>query len=89
MGQASRLLHPRMNSRNSAGSWMPSLAQSSTTTDACAPWTPRARAFQYHPYELAPTASELTRWLNDTADLVTVLQSRADSRRHAESPAPG
>jgi hypothetical protein len=48
-----------------------------------------SRACHYHPYELAPTASELTRWLNDTADLVTVLQSRADSRRHAESPAPG
>jgi hypothetical protein len=48
-----------------------------------------SRACHYHPYELAPTASELTRWLNETADLVTVLQPRADSQRHAESPAPG
>jgi len=36
-----------------------------------------SRACHYHPYELAPTASELTRWLNETADLVTLLASRA------------
>ena len=36
-----------------------------------------SRACHYHPYELAPTASELTRWLNETADLVTLLQSHA------------
>jgi hypothetical protein len=39
-----------------------------------------SRACHYHPYELVPTASELTRWLNDTADLVALLRSRADSR---------
>jgi hypothetical protein len=33
-----------------------------------------SRACHYHPYELAPTASELTRWLNETADLVALLQ---------------
>jgi hypothetical protein len=37
-----------------------------------------SRACHYHPYELAPTAGELTRWLNETADLVTRLQPRAD-----------
>jgi hypothetical protein len=36
-----------------------------------------SRACHYHPYELAPTASELTRWLNETADLVALLRSSA------------
>jgi hypothetical protein len=48
-----------------------------------------SRACHYHPYELPPTAAELTGWLDETADLIALLRSRADSRRHAESPAPG
>jgi hypothetical protein len=36
-----------------------------------------SRACHYHPYELAPTATELTRWLSETADLVTLIQIRA------------
>ena len=36
-----------------------------------------SRTCHYHPYELTPTASELTRWLNEAADLITLLQSRA------------
>jgi hypothetical protein len=32
-----------------------------------------SRACHYHSYELAPTATELTRWLNETADLVKLL----------------
>ena len=35
-----------------------------------------SRACHYHPYELAPTASELTRWLNETTDLIKVLRAR-------------
>jgi hypothetical protein len=34
-----------------------------------------SRVCHYHPYELAPTASELTRWLKETADLVALLRS--------------
>jgi hypothetical protein len=37
-------------------------------------------ACHYHPYEMAPTAGELTRWLNETADLVTLLQSSAQEQ---------
>jgi hypothetical protein len=33
-----------------------------------------SRACHYHLYELAPTATELTRWLNETADLVKLLR---------------
>jgi hypothetical protein len=36
-----------------------------------------SRACHYHPYELAPTATELTRWLHETADLVALLRSPA------------
>jgi len=36
-----------------------------------------SRACHYHPYELAPTATELTRWLHETADLVALLRPRA------------
>jgi hypothetical protein len=32
-----------------------------------------SRACHYHPYELAPTAAELNRWLTETADLVRLL----------------
>jgi hypothetical protein len=34
-----------------------------------------SRACHYHPYELAPTAAELTRWLNETAGVLPLLQS--------------
>jgi hypothetical protein len=37
-----------------------------------------SRACHYHPYELAPTATELTRWLHETTDLVALLRSRSD-----------
>jgi hypothetical protein len=33
-----------------------------------------SRACHYHSYELAPTATELTRWLNEAAQLVTLTQ---------------
>jgi hypothetical protein len=36
-----------------------------------------SHACHYHPYELAPTATELTRWLNETADLVALLRAHA------------
>jgi hypothetical protein len=32
-----------------------------------------SRACHYHSYELAPTATELTRWLNETTELVTIM----------------
>jgi hypothetical protein len=34
-----------------------------------------SHACHYHPDELSPTASELTRWLNETAGLLPLLQS--------------
>ena len=33
------------------------------------------RACHYHPYELAPTAAELTGWLDQAAEIVTQMQA--------------
>jgi hypothetical protein len=38
-----------------------------------------SRACHYHLNELAPTATELTRWLNETAQLVTLMQERTQA----------
>jgi len=35
-----------------------------------------SRGCHYHPYELAPTAVELTRWLDETGQLLSLLQVR-------------
>ena len=35
-----------------------------------------SRACHYHPYELAPTAAELTGWLNEATQLVKLVQAR-------------
>jgi hypothetical protein len=34
-----------------------------------------SHACHYHPYELAPTAAELTAWLDQAAELVTQMQA--------------
>jgi hypothetical protein len=46
-----------------------------TATRAAYLYAALSRACHYHSCELAPTAAELTRWLNETADL-----ARADVR---------
>jgi hypothetical protein len=46
-----------------------------------------SRACHYHPYELAPTAAELTGWLDETADLVALLRSRTDTGYPLRPPA--
>ena len=38
-----------------------------------------SRACHYHSYELAPTATELTRWLKEAADLVTLMRTHAQT----------
>jgi hypothetical protein len=49
-----------------------------TATRAAYLYAALSRACHYHSCELAPTAAELTRWLNETADL-----ARADVRAAA------
>jgi hypothetical protein len=43
-----------------------------------------SRACHYHPYELAPTAAELTGWLDQAAQVLTQIQaaSTAPLPRH-------
>ncbi len=40
---------------------------------------PPSRACHYHSYELAPTAAELTGWLDEATDLVSLLRARAQA----------
>jgi hypothetical protein len=40
-----------------------------------------SHACHYHPYELAPTATELTSWLDQAAHLVTQIQTAGGSDR--------
>ena len=39
------------------------------------------RSCHYHPYELAPTAAELTTWLGQAAHLITQLHAAGGSDR--------
>ena len=48
-----------------------------TATRAAYLFAALSRACHYHPYELAPTAAEITRWLSETGQLVTLIQNRA------------
>lgn len=50
-----------------------------TATRAAYLFAALSRACHYHPYELAPTAAELTRWLSETGQLVTLIQNRVGS----------
>jgi hypothetical protein len=45
-----------------------------TATRAAYLYAALSRACHYHLYELAPTATELTRWLDETAGLVKLLR---------------
>ena len=48
-----------------------------------------SRACHYRSYELAPTAAELTGWLDEAAALVTLLQARGGPDRPGRPPAAG
>jgi hypothetical protein len=37
-------------------------------------WAVLSNACHYHPYELAPTSSELTAWINDVAPLIARIE---------------
>jgi hypothetical protein len=37
-------------------------------------WAALSNACHYHPYELAPTSSELTAWINDVATLISRIE---------------
>ena len=45
-----------------------------------------SEACHYHSYELAPTAAELTGWLDETAQLVTLIQESGGPSAITETP---
>ena len=57
----------------------------STASRAAYLFAALSRACHYHPYELAPTAAELTSWLDQAAQIVTQLQQRARCPLHPAS----
>lgn len=48
-----------------------------TATQVAYLYAALSHACHYHPYELAPTAAELTGWLDQAANLVTQIQTSA------------
>lgn len=47
-------------------------------------------ACHFHPYELAPTAAELGRWINDVETLLAQLaEAAADNAKHESVPVTG
>ena len=46
-----------------------------TATRAAYLFAALSHACHYHPYELAPTAAELTGWLDQAAQIVTLMQA--------------
>jgi hypothetical protein len=55
-----------------------------TATRAAYLYAALSHACHYHSYELAPTATELTRWLNETADLVSKLSPRVSVQHETQ-----
>ncbi len=45
-----------------------------------------SHACHYHPYELAPTAAELTGWLDQAAEVVTQMQATTAASASANPP---
>jgi hypothetical protein len=44
-------------------------------------WATLSRACHQHPYEFAPTATELGRWVETARDLDTEVRRRLETRR--------
>ena len=42
-------------------------------------WAALSNACHYHPYDLAPTASELEGWMTFVSNLVTAISTQADA----------
>jgi hypothetical protein len=55
---------------------LPSYIDQAVARQAAYTWAALSNACHYHPYELAPTAAELTRWIDDTAELITRIADR-------------
>jgi hypothetical protein len=52
---------------------LPSYIDAETAAQVAYIWAALSSACHYHPYELAPTAAELTSWINDADQLIVRL----------------
>jgi hypothetical protein len=52
---------------------LPSYLDPATASQIAYTWAALSRACHYHPYELAPTAPELSRWINDVTALIAAV----------------
>jgi hypothetical protein len=59
---------------------LPTYIDAMAARQAAYTWAALSNACHYHPYELAPTAAELTRWIDDTAELITKITDRVVPR---------
>jgi carbohydrate-binding DOMON domain-containing protein len=55
---------------------LPSYIDQTAARQTAYTWAALSNACHYHPYELAPTAAELTRWIDDTTELITRITDR-------------
>ncbi len=53
---------------------LPCYIDKATAAQVAYTWAALSSACHYHPYELAPTAAELTSWINDAGRLMTQIQ---------------
>jgi hypothetical protein len=58
---------------------LPFYIEPDTAARAAHTWAALSNACHYHRYELAPTAAELTSWIDDVTELVKQLRNRAPS----------
>jgi hypothetical protein len=56
---------------------LPFYIERDTAAQAAHTWAALSNACHYHRYELAPTAAELTGWIDDAAGIVTQLRNGA------------
>jgi hypothetical protein len=52
---------------------LPAYLEPRLARDASYTWAALSSACHYHQYDLAPTAAELSRWIDSTAALLTVI----------------
>lgn len=55
---------------------LPSYIDAATARQVTYTWAALSNACHYHPYELAPTAAELTGWINDVEKLIMQIAAR-------------
>jgi hypothetical protein len=56
---------------------LPAYLDPATAAQVAYTWAALSGACHYHPYELSPTAAELTSWIDDAARLLTLVANNA------------